>query len=281
MRTTLVVLTIAIATMSFVLQPGDSFFAHAATAKYTLTVKTATGGSTSPTGAKSYTNGTKVTLTATPLTHYSFSYWSFKNAQGETVHVTDKTFKLTMNYSYTVTPVFAAKMHTITVCDESGGGKVSLSDGDHSYKEGSIVTVTATNSGGWIFDRWELDGVTVGFGSSKSLKVTMNGDHLLEVHFHEAAGKLVVGKTYDNLTFVLESWGGKITIPTSVKSYKNVDDDFTGIYTYKAGASVTITAANAVGYTFDHWELDGATVGTAKTYTVKMSAYHELDAYFR
>jgi hypothetical protein len=275
LRLTLVLLTLALTMTAFVLQSGNTFFVDATT-KYTLTTKTATGGTTSPTGTHSYTSGTSISLTASPSSQYSFSYWSVRNAKGTVVKIQIRTFKLTMNGSYTVTPIFALKHFTLSVINE-GGGKVSLADGDHSYAIGTSVTVTATNANGYTFDRWELDSKTVGL--SPSTTVSMSASHLLEVHFREAPAKLVTGKTINNLTIVIQSWGGKVSMSGGGHSY-TVGSDGVGVYPFKVGTSVTVTATNTAGFTFDHWELDGKTVSMSKSYTVPMSYCHELDAYF-
>jgi hypothetical protein len=57
-------------------------------------------------------------------------------------------------------------------------------------------------------------------------------------------------------------------------------DPSPGSYTYTAGTSVTVTATPSSGYTFNHWELDGANVGAANPITVVMDRDHSLHAVF-
>jgi len=53
-----------------------------------------------------------------------------------------------------------------------------------------------------------------------------------------------------------------------------------GIYNYERGASVSVTAIPYPGYVFNHWELDGANLGSANPITVMMNSDHNLLAVF-
>jgi hypothetical protein len=59
-----------------------------------------------------------------------------------------------------------------------------------------------------------------------------------------------------------------------------ITDPSPGSYAYTAGASVTVTAVASSGYTFNHWELDGANVGAVNPITVVMDRDHGLHAVF-
>jgi hypothetical protein len=72
--------------------------------------------------------------------------------------------------------------NTLSVALESGGGKISISDGVHTYKVGTIVAVKATNTAGYTFDRWVLDGATV--STSLTYTVSMQYNYELEAYFH-------------------------------------------------------------------------------------------------
>ena len=53
-----------------------------------------------------------------------------------------------------------------------------------------------------------------------------------------------------------------------------------GAYPYVAGRVVTITAYPSAGYRFDHWELDGVTIGSANPINITMDTNHTLLAVF-
>jgi parallel beta-helix repeat protein len=53
-----------------------------------------------------------------------------------------------------------------------------------------------------------------------------------------------------------------------------------GTYTYSQGQNVSVQAIPDTGYILDHWELDGANIGTANPINVTMNADHMLHAVF-
>jgi hypothetical protein len=53
-----------------------------------------------------------------------------------------------------------------------------------------------------------------------------------------------------------------------------------GSHTYTKGTEVSILAAPAAGYTFDHWAIDGVYAGKANPIKVTMDTNHMLTAYF-
>lgn len=53
-----------------------------------------------------------------------------------------------------------------------------------------------------------------------------------------------------------------------------------GTYSRESGSFVDVTQTPATGFVFDHWDLDGANVGSAASYTVSIDASHTLTAVF-
>jgi hypothetical protein len=53
-----------------------------------------------------------------------------------------------------------------------------------------------------------------------------------------------------------------------------------GTYVYNASTAVHVTALPSVDYVFDHWELDGASAGSAGSFSVLMNQDHTLKAVF-
>jgi M6 family metalloprotease-like protein len=76
-------------------------------------------------------------------------------------------------------------------------------------------------------------------------------------------------KTQYQLTIAVYPSGGGSTNPT-VSSYW-----------YDSGASVSVSATAASGYSFYYWNLDGANVGTNPSYSALMNSAHTLTAMFR
>jgi PKD repeat protein len=62
-----------------------------------------------------------------------------------------------------------------------GSGSTVPAVGNHTYAEGTLVSVTATADPGWTFNNWLLDGVPA--GSVNPIEVTMDDDHALTAYF--------------------------------------------------------------------------------------------------
>lgn len=142
---------------------------------YTLnvTVDPVGSGSVSP-GSGTYDSGESVTLTATASPDYQFDHWS-GDASGTspTVEITmDSDKSITAHY----TEIIPEYTLTATVIPAEGG---SVSPSSGVYQRDEIVTLTATASPRYQFDRWEGD-VS---GSSSSISITMDSDKNVVAYF--------------------------------------------------------------------------------------------------
>ena len=118
------------------------------TKQYTLTVSAGDGGSVSTAGG-TFSQGTQVSITATPNSGYSFSSWS----NGSTAN----PLTVTLNSNTTITANFQVIVNSYTLTVTAGeGGSVS---GGGEYEEGSQVTITASPNDCFSFNQWS-DGVT-------------------------------------------------------------------------------------------------------------------------
>ena len=103
------------------------------------------GGSVS--GGGTFSQGTQVSLTATPSLGYSFSEWS----NGSTAN----PLIVTLNSNTSITANFEIIINSFTLTITAGeGGSVS---GGGEYDEGTEVTITATPDEGYEF----MDGLMV------------------------------------------------------------------------------------------------------------------------
>jgi hypothetical protein len=127
--------------------------------------------------------------------------------------------------------------------------------GQDWYDENQKVTLTAPTVSGYNFTYWDVDGAPQTTGLNP-LTVNMNGPHSATAHYT---------KTY-TLTIITTS-GGSTTPPV-------------GAYSFNVNSTVHVTAVANASYLFDHWELDGAKVGSANPYTVLMNSDHTLEATF-
>ena len=81
------------------------------------------------------------------------------------------------------------------------------------------------------------------------------------------AGVAIIKTRYDLIIQVSPSGGGS-TNPSP------------GTYSRESGSSVTVSETPAGGFAFDHWDLDGANVGSDPSYTATVDAVHTLTAVF-
>jgi uncharacterized repeat protein (TIGR02543 family) len=118
---------------------------------YTLTVGIIGSGSVAKNPDQaSYTEGSVVTLTATPATGWSFSGWS-GDLSGNTNPTT-----ITMTGDKTVIATFTSNQYTLTV-NIVGSGLVTRNPSKSTYNYGETVTLTASAATGWSFFRWSGD----------------------------------------------------------------------------------------------------------------------------
>ena len=140
------------------------------TKQYSLTVSAGDGGSVSTAGG-TFSQGTQVSITATPNAGYSFSSWS----NGSTAN----PLTVTLNSNTSVTANFEAIVNNYTLTVSAGeGGSVSSEGGE--YEEGTEVTITATPDEGYKFIGWE--GID---NNSDSISITINSDISLQANFIE------------------------------------------------------------------------------------------------
>ena len=149
--------------------------------KYTLTASAGDGGSVSTTGG-TFSQGTQVSITATPNTGYSFSGWS----NGSTAN----PLTVNLNSNTTVTANFQLIVTSYTLTVSAGEGGSVLSEGGE-YEEGTEVTITATPDEGYEFTGWS-DGET-----SISRVVTISSDTTLSASFEILTFQLTIVDTED------------------------------------------------------------------------------------
>lgn len=122
-----------------------------------------------------YDKSSVVTLTAEAAPHYTFIGWS-GDASGTAPEVS-----ITMDSNKSVTANFARLYRLTTNVSPVGGGNISVSPAslDGTYKDGTVVTLTATPAKGYVFTNWSGDAS----GADPVVNVTMNGDKLVSANF--------------------------------------------------------------------------------------------------
>jgi hypothetical protein len=226
--------------------------------QHTLTIAVTGSGSTSPApGTAAYDEGDVVSVDAQPTAGWTLDHWE---RDGVNVGTADP-YSVTMNTDHTLTAVFVEippTQYQLTI-GVTGSGTTTPAPGSASHTDGSTVSVDAQPDDGWLLDHWELDGVDV--GDADPYSVTMDASHTLTAVFMEVP---VTQYT--------------LTITTAVGS--GTTSPLPGSYPHDDGTEVTVVADPEMGWTLDHWELDGVDVGDADPYTVTMDTDHVLNAMF-
>jgi uncharacterized repeat protein (TIGR02543 family) len=191
-----------------------------------------------------YTSGTEVTLTATAATGWTFDRWE-GDLTGNTNPAT-----ITMDADKTVTAVFTQNSYTLTVTT-TGNGTVAKAPDQAEYLHGTEVTLTATPSSGWVFDRWEGD-LT---GSANPATVLMEGNRSV------------------NAVFVLEDPILNISIEGQGSVSKSPD-----LENYTLGSEVVLTATPSEGWIFIGWS--GSVDSNVNPITIVMDSSKTIQALF-
>ena len=146
----------------------------------------------------------------------------------------------------------AAPTYTVTAtANPAAGGTVS---GAGQYTQGMPCTLTATANTGYTFTNWTENGSVVSTEASFTFGVT--GNRTLVANFSI--------NTYNVTATANPTTGGTVT----------------GTGEYNQGASCTLTATAATGYTFTNWTENGSVVSTDASYTFTVTSNRNLVANF-
>jgi hypothetical protein len=224
-------------------------------------VKSGTGTGTissSPSGidcgstcTTAYTDGTTVTLTATPASGHSFSGWSGGGCSGTESCVVTVSADTTITATFAPPPPVSNFNFTVTKSG-TGSGTVSSSPSgidcgstcSATYTGGTTVTLTVTPDSGHSFVGWSGGGCS-GTGSCIS---TVNADTTVTATFTPPPQP----NNYHLTT--LKSGKGTGTVSSSPSG---IDCGSSCSATYTAGTTVTLAAAPDTGKTFAGWSGGG------------------------
>ncbi len=170
---------------------------------YTLTVSSSAGGSTTPaSGAHVYPCSSMVDVTAVADACYVFDHWELDgfpagSSNPITVHMDD---------DHSLHAVFVVLGPFTLTIQVEGTGTTDPEPGTHEYDCCNYVTVTAneTSPDCWPFSHWELDGSPV--GSSKSIEVHIDSDHVLRAIFVYEPETCVGGASVYVESSVADAW---------------------------------------------------------------------------
>jgi len=211
----------------------------------TLSINTVGSGSVAKNPDQpAYTPGTIVTLTATPISGWSFAGWS-GDLSGST-----NPASVTMNADKVITATFTQNVYTPTITIV-GNGSVTRNPNQANYTLGQVVTLTAVPTIGWTFAGWSGDVA----GSANPIALTIDANPVVTATFTQDAYALTIN-----------------TVGSGTVS-KNPN-----LATYHYGDVVTLTATPAGGWNFANWS--GALTGTTNPSALTITGAASVTATF-
>ena len=208
------------------------------------------------TGGGGFAQGSRVTVTATPINEFVFTNWT----EGGNEVSTSSSYSFTMagnralvaNFAPVPIGRFAVNLSSLP----AAGGTTT---GAGSYDTGASVTATATANPGFVFVEWTENRVRV--STSSSIQFFITSDRTFVANFRAIPA--------NQFALVLSS---------NPPAGGTTD----GEGAYPAGTSVTAIAAQNVGYTFTNWTdlSTGAVLSTSPNFTFVLSANRSLRANF-
>lgn len=197
-----------------------------------------------------YEEGTKVTLTATTSDGYSFGGWTGDHTGSA------ETIEVVMTANKTIEARFSRMAYSLDLTvNPAEGGEIEVSPtSDGAYEHGTVVTITAMPSEGYIFTGWTGDYT----GNAEIIEVVMSANKSIEAVFTK--------KSYRLDMTVNPAEGGEIEVSPASDG------------TYEHGTVVTITAKPAVGYFFSRWQ--GDATGVAETIEIVMNQNKTIEGSF-
>ena len=149
--------------------------------------------------------------------------------------------------------------YNLTVSSSGGGSVITPGEDTFAYEEGAVVDLVATADDGYRFANWTGDVDTIVDVEAASTTITMNGHYEIIANFEEAH-ELTVSSTQ----------GGSVTTPGE------------GVFTYEAGAVVSLVASPASGHRFVNWTGDVDTTADveAASTTITLDGDYSINANF-
>ena len=200
------------------------------------------------TGGGTYNNGQSCTVSATPNTGYTFTNWT----ENGSVVSSNANYTFTVQSNRNLVANFTLNTYTITAtANPTNGGTVS---GAGTFNHGASCTLTATAATGYTFTNWTENGSVV--SSNANYTFTVQSNRNLVANF--------TLNTYTITATANPTNGGTVS----------------GAGTFNHGASCTLTATAATGYTFTNWTENGSVVSSNANYTFTVEGNRNLVANF-
>jgi len=141
-----------------------------------------------------FTNGTIVTIEATPVAGYRFDGWG-GDISGNTNPAT-----IAMDCSKLIIANFTRIIYTVII-DVSGNGTTFPPKGTYTYYEGQIVEISARAGDGWHFSNWTSN---VGSPDSANTTAIISSNMTITANFAEyTLPWLLIGGIIDGVLILI------------------------------------------------------------------------------
>ena len=204
------------------------------------------GGTTS--GSGTFTSGSTITVRATASAGYNFVNWT----EGGTTVSSSESYTFTVSTSRTLVANFNQLNYTISTSSSPSSGGTTNGGGTFNY--GDEITVSSSPAAGYQFVNWTVAGSIV--STSPSYTFTVAGNRSLVANFSQ------------------------LSFSISTSSSPSAGGTTTGDGSFSYGASATVTASPAAGYSFINWTQGGSSVSTNASYTFTVTESRIIVANF-
>ncbi|MAL85156.1 MAG: hypothetical protein CMI23_02205 [Opitutae bacterium] len=209
-----------------------------------------------------FTNGTLVTLQATPNPGYLFTSWS----NGDTNQTTSVTINtdtiITANFSRKpaslTNPIITLDIYGNSMTNDTGGYLTKTKDS--GLEVGDIITITANDKPGFQFEKWiDQNGI---LSSSRSKTITLVESQNISATFKQLS--------YEINLYSAPLVGGKISANSGVNSEVQK-------LTVAHGSLISLSATSNVNYQFEQWSGTGLTGLNTSSENLNITALGNYD----
>ena len=229
---------------------------------FTLTIETASGGTTSPPpGQYTLFANSTINVSANPDRFFALNEWLLDGSDGGSAN----PLTIMMDGNHTLKAVFTRLPTCYLRIETTSGGTTNPRPGEYLLLGNSTVNVSADPDYYFAFDGWLLDGSDG--GSANPLAITMDGNHTLKAVFTRLPTcYLTLLPSADGTVF---AWGGRhcLTGP--------------GVFAFPEGSRVSVGACPSDQcHVFHHLLIDQTNVSNANLYSFTITENHTVEAFF-
>ncbi len=140
-----------------VIKSDKNFVAILEPFEYNVEIDVTPEGSGAVSGEGTYRARSQVTLTATPEPGWVFEHWSTGQGEDETIISEEPVYAFVLNNNYHFNASFEVFFPALSL-EIDGQGTTNPQAGEYSFEYGEEVTLNATPTEPWEFEKWIING---------------------------------------------------------------------------------------------------------------------------